>query len=196
MSDYERDETRATLERLFWRARVARDVLNAASADPDERAKAACHWALLYRVVHSRRRETAEGRTRRLDFFESLAAMAGIAPLLFYLREFALGIGHTILASPNPVSKLDHILNGPPKTKSGPRKGTKKRSFRERIEIAEMVQTYRNADISLEKACEIIAKITNPRIGSDAVRRIYENETKEKGGAALVRFIARGEMEF
>jgi hypothetical protein len=76
MSDYEHDETRAALENLFWRARVARDVLDATNADPDERAKAACHWALLYRVVHSRRRETAEGRNRRLDFFESLAAKA------------------------------------------------------------------------------------------------------------------------
>ncbi len=194
MSDYER-ETRAALERLFWRARVARDVLNAATADLDERAKAACHWALLYRVVHSRRRETAEGHTRRLDFLESLAAKAGIAPLLYYLREFALDIGHAILASPNPVRNLDRILNGPPQ-KSGPKKGTKKRSFRERIEIAAMVQKDRDDGKSLETACEKVADITHPRIGSDAVRRIYENETKKKGGAALVRLIARGRVEF
>ena len=66
----------------------------------------------------------------------------------------------------------------------------------ERIEIAAMVQTDRDADISLEKACERVAEITHPRISADAVRRIYENATRKEGGAALVRVVAAGVVEF
>jgi hypothetical protein len=192
MSDYERDETRAALERLFWRARVARDVLNAATADPDERAKAACHWALLYRVVHSPRRETAEGRTRRLDFFESLAAMVGIAPLSFYLREFALDIGHAILVSPDPVTKLARILHGPPK------RGRKKRSFRRSIEIAVDVEKLHATGMTLAKAYESVASSfgKSENVTSDAVRIVHEQAMKDRANASLVHLVAAGEVEF
>jgi hypothetical protein len=105
---------RAELENFFWQARVAHGVLNAANADPDELAKAARHWALLYRVVHSSQDETPGERAGRLDRLESLATKAGIGPLSFYLHEFAHNIGHAILASPEPVKKLDRILHGPP----------------------------------------------------------------------------------
>jgi|GEM_PF-4301792 len=192
MSDYKRDETRAALERLFWRARVARDVLNAATADPDERANAACHWALLYRVVHSPRRETAEGRTRRLDFFESLAAMTGIAPLSFYLREFALDIGHAILVSPDPVRKLARILHGPPK------RGRKKRSFRRNIEIAVDVEKLHATGMTLAKAYESVASSLgkSENVTSDAVRIVHEQAMKDRANASLVHLVAAGEVEF
>jgi hypothetical protein len=190
MSDYERDETRAALERLFWRARVARDVLNAATADPDERANAACHWALLYRVVHSPRRETAEGRTGRLDFFESLAAKVGIAPLSFYLREFALDVGHAILASPDPVTKLARILHGPPK------RGRKKRFLHKSIEIAVDVEKLHATGMTLAKAYESVASTLGKsgNLTSDAVRIIHEKAMKKK--SSLVRLVAAGVVEF
>ena len=95
--DCERLETRAELEKLFWQARVAQDVLNARGVDPAERAKAARHWVSLYRVILSQRDETAKERVARLAYLESLAATAGIAPLLFSLREFMQNIGHAIL---------------------------------------------------------------------------------------------------
>jgi hypothetical protein len=75
---------RAEIESFFWHARAALGVLDAANADPNERAKSTRHWASLYRVVHSPRDETAEERARRLYFLESLAAKAGISPLSFY----------------------------------------------------------------------------------------------------------------
>ena len=58
-----------------------------------------------------------------------------------------------------------------------------------------MVQKDRDDGKSLETACEKVADITHPRIGSDAVRRIYENETKKKGGAALVQISSTWESQ-
>jgi hypothetical protein len=59
-----------------------------------------------------------------------------------------------------------------------------------------MVQKDRDDGKTLEKACESVAESTYPRIGADAVRRIYENETKEQAGKALVRLVARGVVVF
>lgn len=182
MSDYERHEPRAALERLFWQARIARDVLNAANADPDERAKAVRYWVALYRL-HSTQNETERAE------LESLAANAGISPLSFYLREFALDIGHAILVSPNPIAELSRILNGTAKL------GPKERPFERRIEIAAHVEKLRFEGVTLENACEKVAETTrNPHIGGVAVRRIYENAVKED--LALVRAIAAGTVEF
>jgi hypothetical protein len=47
--------------------------------------------------------------------------------------------------------------------------------------------------MTLENACgEIAEKTRDPHIGSDAVRRIYENVKNEKKAAALMRVIAAG----
>jgi hypothetical protein len=49
--------------------------------------------------------------------------------------------------------------------------------------------------MALEIACgEIAEKTRDPRIGSEAVRRIYENVKKEKKAAALMRVIAAGQI--
>jgi VanZ family protein len=63
-------------ESFFWRARSALDVLNAAKADPGERAKAARLWAELFRVVHAERDETSTERGKRIARIDKLAALA------------------------------------------------------------------------------------------------------------------------
>jgi hypothetical protein len=65
-------------ESFFWRARAALDVLNAAKADPGERAKAARLWAELYRVVHAELDETSTERGKRIARLNDLAALAGL----------------------------------------------------------------------------------------------------------------------
>lgn len=127
----------AELAPIFWQARVAFDVLSAEDADSGDRAKAARHWALLYRVVHSPRNETAEEHARRLRCLESLAAKAGISPLSSYLHWLALDIGHALLASSDPVEAAATIFRAPPK------EGNPGRPFNERIAMAVDVQKKR-----------------------------------------------------
>jgi hypothetical protein len=195
MPDYRRsgplETRREDLESFIWQARVARDVLKAANADPYERAKATCLWASLYHVVHSPRDETAEERAGRLDCLESLAAKAGISPLSFYLREFALDIGHAILASPDPEKKLARILYGPPK------RGNKKRPFRESIEIAVAVKNLHDTGITLTEAYETVANTLgkSENFTSDAVRMIYGRAMKDRATASLVRLVVAGLVE-
>jgi hypothetical protein len=185
-----RNEARSRLAEFFWRARIARGDLNAATADPHERAKAHSIWALLFRLAYSRRCELPPDEiARRCNVLKELAAAAGLSDLHHQLRRFAENIATACLISPDPVKKLARILHGPPKA------GPKERPFRKRIEIAAMVQRFRDADMALEKACERVVGTTSPRIGSDAVRRIYENATKTKRGAALVRLVANDEVE-
>jgi hypothetical protein len=181
---------RAELAPIFWQAREALDVLNAKNADPGDRAKAACHWASLYHFVHSPRDETDEERAARLVFLERLAAEAGVAPLLFYLREFALDIAHAILASSDPINAAATIFRDPP------REGNPGRPFNECIAMAVDVQKKRWLEgMTLENACgEVAEKTRDPRIGSDAVRRIYENVKKEKKAVALMGVIAAGQV--
>ena len=143
-------------------------------------------------VVHFPRDETVEERAGRLDFLESLAAKAGIAPLLFYLREFALDIGHAILASPNPVKDLDCILHGQPK------KGQPKRCFRESIEIAVDVEKLHAAGMTLTKSYETVANTLGKTqsFTSNAVRMIRGRVMKDSATASLVRLIVSGVVEF
>jgi hypothetical protein len=178
MPDYRQSGSPETglqeLETFFWQARVARDVLNAATADPDERAKATWRWALLYRLVYSTQNETTRAE------LESLAAKEGIAPLSHYLREFALDIANAILTDPDPVKKLDSILHGQPK------RGQPKRSFRESIEIAVGVEQLRRADTPLTKAYEAVANTLGKteNFTSNAVRMIYGRVMKDSADAS------------
>jgi hypothetical protein len=177
-------------ENFFWKARSALDVLNAVNADPDERARAASLWAELYRAVHALRDETGGERALRIGRIDKLAAVAGLSPILFHLREFEFDLNHAVLTSPDPVKKLDRILHGTPK------EGNPGRPFNERIAMAVDVQKKRWLEgMTHEKACgEIAEKTRDPCIGRDAVRSIYENVRKEKKAAALMRVIAAGQV--
>jgi hypothetical protein len=188
------DDDATELERLFWRARVAQDVLKARGIDPGERAEAARHWAELYHEVYSPRDETAKERVARLAYLESLAATAGIAPLLRSLREFMQDIGHAILSSPDPVRKLDRILHGPSK------RGAKNRTLRERIAIAAAVEKLLTNGMTPTKAYKSVASTLgeSENFTADAVRIIYKRATKMKNSAdaSRVRMVAAGVLEF
>jgi hypothetical protein len=177
------DIDRAELADFLWQAHIAQAILNAASSGPDERAKAMCHWVLLYRFAHSIRNETERAE------LESLAAEAGITRLSFYLHQFAIDFGTTILVSPNPEMELSRILKGTAKP------GPKERPFERRIEIAADVEKLRFEGMTLATASNKVAETTrNPHIGGEAVRRIYEDAVKED--LALVQAIAEGTVEF
>ena len=133
-AEEKRNEAWSRLRDFLWKARIDSGVMASVNPKPDRLAEATRRWALLYRLA------PPEEDARRQAILEKIADGAGLPNLHFQLREFMQDIAHAILASPDPVRKLDRILSGPPKTKSGPKKGTKKRSFRERIEIAAMVQ--------------------------------------------------------
>lgn len=197
-----RNEARSTLRDFLWKARIDFDVMASVNPKPDRLAEAARRWALLYRLVHSRRWEPEE-ETRRQAILEKIADEAGLPSLHFQLCWFMQDIGHAILASPDPVKKCACILRRPS------RRGRKERPFAQRVEIAAEVEKLRpvkklRPDGSFEKrpgmtrenACKKVAETTRPLIGIDAVRRIYENATKEKGGAALVRLVAADLVEF
>jgi hypothetical protein len=190
-----RDEELARLESFLWQTCAAQGVLNSATADPNERAKAASIWAELFRLAHASRGETAEERATRLDCLETVAAHAGLSPLLIHLREFALDIAAEALADSDPAKKIGCILRGPPKTRRGPRKGTTKRPLRERVEIAAEVQRGRYDDMSLETASEKVAENMKSCVSGVAVRRIYEKEKATKAGASLVRLVAIGKVK-
>jgi hypothetical protein len=174
---------RAELADFLWQAHIAQAILNAASSGPDERAKAMCHWVLLYRFAHSTRNETERAE------LESLAAKAGITRLSFYLHQFAIDFGTTILVSPDPVTELSRILNGTAKP------GPKERPFERRFEIAAAVEKLRFESMTLDTASKKVAETTrNPHIGGEAVRRVYEDAVKED--LVLVQAIAAGTVKF
>jgi hypothetical protein len=105
-------------------------------------------------------------------------------------RESLYKRRHAILASPNPVKKLDCIIQGPPK------RGAKKRSLRERIEIAADVEKLHAAGMRFAKAYESVASTLSKSesFTSDAVRIIHKKAMKED--ASLVRLVAAGVVEF
>jgi hypothetical protein len=95
-------------EDFFWRARSALDVLNAGPACG--RARAARLWAELYRTVHAPRDETGAERSERIGRIDKLAAVAGLAPIMFHLQEFALDLAHAELTSPDsPDPVMPHL---------------------------------------------------------------------------------------
>jgi hypothetical protein len=178
---------RAELADFLWQAHIAQAILNAASSGPDERAKAMCHWVLLYRFAHSTRNETERAE------LESLAAKAGITRLSFYLHQFAIDFGTTILVSPNPVKKLDSLLNGPPK------RGRKKHSSRENIEIAAAVEKlYVPGVVTFAEAYKSVASTLSKsrNITNDAVRIIHGRAMKDSATASAVRLVAAGRLVF
>jgi hypothetical protein len=147
-------------------------------------------WFELYRVVWRQRDETGNERAERIGRIDKLAALAGLSPILFHLREVSLDLNHAVLTIPDPVKKLGRILHGPP------REGNPGRPFNERIAMAVDVQKKRWLEgMALEKACgEIAEKTRDSHIDRDAVRRIYENVMKEKKAAALMRVIAASQV--
>jgi hypothetical protein len=176
-------------ENFFWKARSALDVLNAVNADPDERARAASLWAELYRAVHALRDETGGERALRIGRIDKLAAVAGLSPILFHLREFSLDLNHAVLTSPNPGKTLDSIIHGPP------REGNPGRAFNERIAMAVDVQKKRWLGMTDEKACgEIAEKTRDPHIGRDAVRSIRASSPARRDVQILYRRLSSARL--
>jgi len=153
------------------------------------RAEASRLWLELLCVVDAPRDETSTERGNRIARLNDLAALAGLSPILFHLREFSLDLNHAVFTSPNPGKTLDSIIHGPP------REGNPGRAFNERIAMAVGVQKKRWLGMTDEKACgEIAEKTRDPHIGRDAVRSIYENVMKEEKAAALMRVIAASQV--
>jgi hypothetical protein len=167
-------------ESFFWRARTAYDVLHSVTAMPTDRVKATKLWANLYRVVHSSRDETGDEHAKRITKIDAEAAKAGLSPILFHLREFALDIAHAELARDNKE---------PLETRGRPR-----RDWKKSIEIAGSVERLRGST-TREEAFVMVAETTFPAIGADAVKTIYETATRTKAGKSLVRLVAGAEGE-
>lgn len=169
-----RNEAQSELKAFLLEAKIDSSVMTSVKPkpNPERLAEAARRrWALLYRLVHSRRWELPpEEDRRRQAILEKIADEAGLPNLHFQLREFMEDIGHAILVSPNPVEATAEIFRDPPK------EGNPGRPFNERIAMAVDVQKKRWLEgMTLENAYgEIAEKTRDPRIGSEAVRRIYE----------------------
>jgi hypothetical protein len=188
-AEAKRNEAGSRLRDFLWKARIDAGIIASVNPKPDRLAEATLRWALLYRLVHSRRWELQpEEDTRRQAILEKIADEAGLPNLPLQLHEFMQDIGHAILVSPDPVKKLARILTGTAK------RGPKEKAFEQRIEIAAAVEKLRSEGMTLENACEKVTETTRPRIGKDAVRRIYENATK--GNGPLVRQVAAGKVGF
>jgi hypothetical protein len=166
-------------ENFFWRARSALDVMNAANARAEDRAKAGRLWASLYRTVHAPRDETSAERGERIERINKLAAVAGLSPILFHLREFALDMGHSTLIAANAVG-------------GGRIVGRARRDPVESAKIAGAVETLRAKGETLVRACETVASGLRLNITADAVRTIYKRAMKGKASASLVRLVAAG----
>jgi hypothetical protein len=188
-----RNEAGSRLRDFLWEACIDFDVMASVTPKPDRLAEATRRLALLYRLVHSRRWELPpEEDTRRQATLEKIADEAGLPNLHFQLREFMQDIGHAILVSPDPVTKLARILHGPPK------RGRKKRSFRGSIEIAVDVEKLHATGMTLAKAYESVASSLgkSENVTSDAVRIVHEKAMKDRANASLVHLVAAGEVEF
>jgi hypothetical protein len=169
------------LDRLFYQA-----------SRPPERASATRLWLELYRIVHDERDETSDERAERIGRIDKLAAVAGLSPIQFHLREFQLDISHAVFTSPNPGKALDRILHDTPK------RGQPKRGFREGVEMASAVEKSRSEGATLESACrEVAASLSKTgNLTGDAVRLAYKRVMRDGAAASLVRLIAARRVEF
>jgi len=116
-----------------------------------------------------------DAEKRRVEAIKQLRALHQVLPVRDRIRDFFDKEWAHILRAPDPAAAAAEFFNGKP------RRGRPPLSEEQNIQIACAVQTYIDAGMTVEKACEAARLQNAPEIGTwERIRDIYYGPAVDK----------------